>query len=55
MKGRSGESERPPVRADELGGDERAEVVVGQQVDRVQFVRGAETVEEMHERHPGTQ
>ena len=40
------------VRADQFLGHERAQVVVGQQLDRVQLVRGAEPVEEMHERHP---
>ena len=40
------------VRADELLGHERAQVVVGEQLDRVQLVRGAEAVEEVHERHP---
>ena len=40
------------VRADELLGHQRAQVVVGEHLDRVQLVRGAEPVEEVHERHP---
>jgi hypothetical protein len=40
------------MRPDEFLGDERPEVVVGEEVDRVEFVRGAEPVEEMDERHP---
>ena len=41
------------VRADELLGDERPDVLVGEQLDRVQLVRGAKSVEEVHERHAG--
>ena len=37
---------------DELLGHERAQVVVGEQLDRVQLVRGSEPVEEVHERNP---
>jgi hypothetical protein len=40
------------VSADQFLGHERAQVVVGQQLDRVQLVRRAEPVEEVHERHP---
>ena len=40
------------VRADQLVGDQRPQVVVGEQLERVQLVRGAEPVEEVHERHP---
>ncbi len=35
----------------ELLGHERAQVVVGQELDRVQLVRGSEPVEEVQERH----
>ena len=41
------------VRADQLVGDQRPQVVIGEQLDRVQLVRGAKPVEEVHERHPG--
>ena len=44
-----------PVRADELGGDERQQVVVGEHLDRVQLVGGAEAVEEMDEGDPGAE
>ncbi len=37
---------------DELLGHQRAQVVVGEQLDRVQLVRRPEPVEEVHERHP---
>ena len=40
------------VRPHELLGHQRAQVVVGEQLDRVQLVRGSEPVEEVHERHP---
>ena len=52
MNGRSGDSARAAVRADQLRRDQRAQVVVGEHLDRVQLVRGAEPVEEVHERHP---
>ena len=52
MNGRSGESARPRCASHELLGHQRAQVVVGEQLDRVQLVRGAEPVEEVHERHP---
>ena len=46
--------ERPAaMRPHELLGHQRAQVVVGEQLDRVQLVRGSEPVEEVHERHPG--
>ena len=41
--------------AHELFGNEGAEVVVGEQLDRVQLVRRPEPVEEVHERHPRPQ
>ena len=48
--------ERPAtVIADEVGGDKRQQVVVGEQLDRVQLVRGAEAVEEMDEGDPGAE
>ena len=40
------------MRADQLLGHERPQVVVGEHLDRVQLVRGAEAVEEVQERHP---
>ena len=40
------------MRPHELLGHQRAQVVVGEQLDRVQLVRGPEPVEEVHERHP---
>ena len=40
------------VGADAFLGHERAQVVVREHLDRVQLVRGAEAVEEVHERHP---
>jgi hypothetical protein len=43
------------VRTNQRLGHQRAQVVVGQHLDRVQLVRGAEPVEEVHERHPGRQ
>ena len=53
---RSLRRQRPAaMRADQRLGHERAQVVVGKQLDRVQLVRGAEPVEEVHERHPGRQ
>ena len=52
MNGRSGDSAAAAVRAHELLGHERPQVVVGEHLDRVQLVRGAEAVEEVHERHP---
>jgi hypothetical protein len=39
------------VRADQLLGHQRAQVVVGEQLDGVELVRGPEAVEEVHERH----
>ncbi len=48
--------ERPAaVIADEGGGDERQQVLVGEQLNRVQLVRGAEAVEEVDEGDPGTE
>ena len=45
--------ERPAAMSlDELLGHERAQVVVGEQLDRIQLVRGSEAVEEVHERNP---
>ena len=45
--------ERPAAMSlDELFGHERAQVVVREQVDRVQLVRRSEPVEEVHERNP---
>ena len=48
---------QPPaaVVPDQLLRDERAQVVVGEQVDGVQLVGGPEPVEEVHERHPRRQ
>ena len=44
--------ERPvAMRVHELVWHECAQVVVGEQLDRVQLVRGSEPIEEMHERH----
>ena len=40
------------VRTDQLLGHERPQVVVGERLDRVELVRGAEAVEEVQERHP---
>ena len=40
------------VRADQLLRNHRPQVIVGEQLDRVQLVRGAKPVEEVHERHP---
>jgi hypothetical protein len=39
------------VRADQFLGHQRSQVVVGEHLDRVQLVRRAEPVEEVHERH----
>ena len=50
-----GRQRPPPVRPDRLVADQRPQIVIGQQIDRVQLVRGAEPVEEVHERHPGGQ
>ena len=47
--GRSGESERSAVLADELLGQHGAHVVQGELLDLANLVRGAEAVEEMHE------
>ena len=45
--------ERPAAMSThELLGHECAQVVVGEQLDRVQLVRGSEPVEEVNERHP---
>ena len=43
------------MRPDELGGDQGAEVVVGEGLDGVQLVRGPEAVEEVDERDPGAE
>ena len=43
----------PAMRPHEVLGHQRAQVVVGEQLDRVELVRGPEPVEEVHERHPG--
>ena len=46
--------QRPrPVRPDQIVGDHRADIRVTQQLKRVEFVRGTEPVEEMHERNTG--
>jgi len=39
------------VLADQFLGHQRSQVVVGEHLDRVQFVRSAEPIEEVHERH----
>ena len=39
----------------QLLGHQRPQVVVRQRLDRVEFVRGSESVEEVHERYPGRQ
>ncbi len=49
--GWSGESEREAVLADELLGQHGAHIVHGKLLDLGDFVRGAEAVEEMHERN----
>ena len=43
------------VLANQVGGNQVAQLVVGELDEGVEFVTGAETVEEMHERQPGTQ
>ncbi len=43
------------VGPDELLRHQRAQVVVGERLERVQLVRGPEPVEEVHERHPRAQ
>ncbi len=43
------------VGQDQLLGDQGSQVVVGEQLDGVELVRGAKAVEEMHKRHPGAQ
>jgi hypothetical protein len=55
MNGRSGDSARSAMRPHQLLGHQRAQVVVGKRLNRVEFVRGSEAVEEVHERYPGRQ
>ena len=57
----SGAADERPLRGqrpsamcpDQLLGDQRPQVVVGQRLNRVDFVGGSESVEEVHERDPG--
>ena len=55
MKGRSGERARPRWSRTSSSGTSVAQVVVGQELDRVQLVRCPEPVEEVQERHARSQ
>jgi hypothetical protein len=54
-EGALGRQRPSAMRPHQLLGHQRPQVVVGKRLNRVDFVRGSESVEEMHERYPGRQ